>query len=356
MADTVRSHDASALSVTGSRLVVSRRQVLAYRLRAAGLHQRARIDPPTLRDTAWAGLQDSMPRAALLSIHARVEGADPSTWEDPSLVQVWGPRFSAYVVPARDIGVFTLGRMPDGAAKRAVAFDLADRLAELLDGSAMPYGEAGRALGQDPNRLRYAAPTGRVLIRWDGARQPVIWTAPPPDIEPGEARVELARRYLHVFGPATVESFSKWAGVKDQHGAITFDALAGSLAPVETPIGEAWILQEDEADLRADPRPVMGVRLLPSGDTHYLSWGADRELLVEDPAHRLRLWTSRVWPGALLVDGEIAGTWRRSQTDVTIDPWRSLSRREVEAVAEEARSLPLPGGPVTVDVVGGLGS
>jgi hypothetical protein len=35
-----------------------------------------------------------MPRAALLSIHARVEGTQPWTWEDPSLVQLWGPRFN----------------------------------------------------------------------------------------------------------------------------------------------------------------------------------------------------------------------------------------------------------------------
>src|SRR6266581_3397182 len=53
-----------------------------------------------------------MPRAALLSIHARVEGTQPSTWEDPSLVQLWGPRFSAYVVAASDVAVFSLGRLP----------------------------------------------------------------------------------------------------------------------------------------------------------------------------------------------------------------------------------------------------
>ena len=70
----------------------------------------------SLRRAAWAGLQDSMPRAALLSIHARVEGTEPSTWEDPSLVQLWGPRFSAYVVAARDLAVFSLGRLPDEPA------------------------------------------------------------------------------------------------------------------------------------------------------------------------------------------------------------------------------------------------
>ena len=53
--------------------------------------------PRSLRRAAWAGLQDSMPRAALLSIHARVSGSMPSALEDPSLVQVWGPRLSVFV-------------------------------------------------------------------------------------------------------------------------------------------------------------------------------------------------------------------------------------------------------------------
>lgn len=29
---------------------------------------------------------------------------------------------------------------------------------------------------------------------------------------------------------------------------------------------------------------------------------------------------SRVWPGALLVQGEIAGTWRRAEGTVTVQP------------------------------------
>ena len=56
-----------------------------------------------------------MPRAALLSIHARVEGTEPSTWEDPSLAQLWGPRFNVFVVAACDLSVFSLGTLPDDA-------------------------------------------------------------------------------------------------------------------------------------------------------------------------------------------------------------------------------------------------
>ena len=282
-----------------------------------------------------------MPRAALLSIHARVEGTQPSTWEDPSLVQLWGPRHHAYVVAARDLAVFSLGRLPDDAGARRIAEDLAARLHALLGGASMTYGEAGSALGEHPNRLRYAAPTGTVLMRWDGARQPTVWTVPPPEGDPRDARLELARRYLHVFGPVTPEAFARWAGIAPRRGIAAFDALRRSLTPVRTPVGDAWILPRDEPMFPAAPGPEAPARLLPSGDAYFL--GDDRELLVPELDRRRALWTPRVWPGALLVEGEVVGTWRRAQGTVTVQTWRRLSRASREAVEMEAGSLPLPG-------------
>jgi hypothetical protein len=291
-----------------------------------------------------------MPRAALLSIHARVEGTGSSTWEDPSLVQVWGPRYSAYVIPARDLAVFSLGRLPDEVGARRVAEDLAARVRDLLGGARMTYGEAGRALGEVPNRLRYAAPTGTILIRWEGARQPTIWIVPRPEVDARDARLELARRYLHVFGPTTAEAFARWAGIGPQGGVAAFDALRRSLTPVRTPVGESWILTSDEPGFRSVPGPAAPARLLPSGDAYFLLQGRDRELLIPDASRRSALWTSRVWPGAVLVDGEIAGTWRRALGAVTIQIWRRLSRAARDAVEAEAASLPLPDvkGPVVL--------
>jgi hypothetical protein len=285
-----------------------------------------------------------MPRAALLSIHARVAGTEPTTWEDPSLVQLWGPRFSAFVVAARDLAVFSLGRFPDDARGRQIAEDLAARLRALLDGGVrMTYGEAGRALGEQPNSLRYAATTGTVVMRWEGARQPVIWITPPPDIDARDARLELARRYLHVYGPTTPEAFADWAGIGPRQGTNAFDALGTSRTPVRTPIGDAWILTRDEPTFRAASRPPAPARLLPSGDAFYLLQGTDRELLVPNATRRRQLWTPRVWPGAILVEGEIAGTWRRANEKVDVEPWRRLSRAQRDAVVAEAESLPLPG-------------
>jgi hypothetical protein len=324
-------------------LDLTREQILAYRQSVNDIGERLPAGPTSLRRAAWAGLQDSMPRAAVLSIHARVQGTAPDTWQDPSLVQLWGPRFSAYVVAARDLAVFSLGRRSDEPGRRRVADDLARRMHDFLDGRTMTYGEVGRALGVHPNQLRYAAPTGTVLIRWDGARQPMVWTVPPPGVDPGEARLELARRYLHVFGPATAAGFAQWAGIRPPAGRAAFDELGRSLTPVRTPIGDGWILSRGEPAFRAAPGPAAPARLLPSGDPYYLLNGVDRELLVPDAGRRSELWTSRVWPGAVLVEGAIVGMWRRSQADVSIAAWRRLSRAEREAVELEAATLPLAG-------------
>ena len=329
--------------MTAPPLHLTRAQILAFRRDVGALDERLPAGRRSLRRAAWAGLQDSMPRAALLSIHARVEGTRPSTWEDPSLIQLWGPRYSAYVVAAHDLPFFSLGRLPDDVKGRRRAEDLAALLLAHLDGRTMTYGEAGGALGVHPNQLRYAAQTGTVAIRWDGARQPTIWTVPPPEDDPFDARLELARRYLHVFGPTTPGAFTRWAGIASRQGVAVFHGLRRSTTPVRTPVGDSWILTRDEPKFRETARPVAPARLLPSGDAYYLLHGADRGLLVPDARRRPELWTPRVWPGAVLVEGEVVGTWRRADAKVTVQPWRRLSRAARDAVEAEAASLPLPG-------------
>jgi hypothetical protein len=147
---------------------------------------------------------------------------------------------------------------------------------------------------------------------------------------------------LHIYGPTTAQSFAGWAGVGPRSAATSFDAVAGELLAVRTPIGDAWILSADERSFLRAPDDPAPARLLPSGDAYWLLQGADRELLVPDEINRPLLWTPRVWPGALLVDGEIMGTWRRATADVSIAPWRALTTAERDAVEAEAAALPLP--------------
>src|SRR5437899_3176593 len=139
-----------------SRLTVTRREILAFRRRVGALDERLPAGSQSLRRAAWAGLQDSMPRAALLSLHARVDGVRSSTWEDSSLAQLWGPRYNTYLVAKSDFALFSIGRLPEGAKGRVRAERMADLLRSHLDGRRMTDREVGRALGVG-NALRYAA-------------------------------------------------------------------------------------------------------------------------------------------------------------------------------------------------------
>jgi hypothetical protein len=319
-------------------LKVTRAQILAFRQRTGELNQRLPRGKKSLRAAAWAGLQDSMPRAALLSIHARVEGATHASWEDPSLVQVWGPRYQVYVVAAPDLSLFTYARLPDAGRTRAVAEEMAEKLATVLAGGRMRDRDAGAAL-RTGNSLRYASLTGRLAIRWEGARAPHVWIVSPPRITVQKARAELARRYLHVYGPSTAAAFGKWAGIGAKEAATTLHDLADELIAVN----DAHLLASDEDAIRAKPTPPAPARLLPSGDSYWLHTTAhERALLVPNEKQRNELWTPRVWPGALLVDGEIVGTWRRAKRVLTIDTWKKLSPAARDAVVAEADTLPLP--------------
>ncbi|HVU76380.1 MAG TPA: crosslink repair DNA glycosylase YcaQ family protein [Gaiellaceae bacterium] len=333
-----------------AQLQLTREQILAFRRRVGGLDERAPMSPDALRRAAWAGLQDSMPRAALLSLHARIDGVQPNVLDDPTLAQLWGPRFSTYVVPARDFAYFSVGRHPEDAKGRRRAEETAAKLHAHLDGRRLTDREVGQAIRMG-NSLKYAATTGTIAIRWEGARAPLIWSVPTPAIEPADACRELARRYLHVFGPTTPESFARWAGISRRAGSTAFAELDGELVAVRSPLRDEWLLAGDEETMRAGESPAAPARLLPSGDAYFLLDGLERELLVPQPDRRALLWTPRVWPGALLVDGEIAGTWRRANHVVRVETWARLPPAAREAVEAEASTLPLPGLARAVSVV-----
>ena len=323
-------------------LKVTRRQILAFRRGAGELDGRLPKGAASLRRAAWAGLQDSMPRAALLSLHARVEEVEPSTWEHRSLAQAWGPRYQVYVIAKRDFPLFTLARLPEDEKGRLRALQMAERLHAHLRDRRMTDRELGTAL-RIGNELRYATTTGTLAIRWGGARAPEVWAVEVPEVDPADARRELAQRYLHVYGPANAVGFARWAGISRRSAAETFASLDGSLLAVRSPLGDEWLLAEDEPAIRAAETAAAPARLLPSGDAYFLFLqAAERELLVPRRDQRERLWTSRVWPGALLVDGEIRGTWRRAQHTMRVEPWARLTPKARDAVEAEARALPLP--------------
>ena len=220
----------------------------------------------------------------------------------------------------------------------------------------MRYDDAGQALGEPPNRLRYADD------HWQGPDQ--MGRRQAADHPDGADSRDLSGRRTAGAGaplPARVwthdpGSFAHWAGIGPAQGRAAFDGSRAELIQARTPIGDSWLLASDEALIRSAASKPAPARLLPSGDTYYLLQGADRELLVTDPLLRAEFWTSRVWPGALLV------TVRSSVRGVVRTPmsWSSRgdacpSRKRTTSMRSRPR-FRYPGSKVKPESPGSAGS
>ena len=262
----------------------------------------------------------------------------PSAWEDPQLVQIWGPRGADYVVPKTDVAVFTIGRMPRDPSRRATIESAMERIEGVLHkrqtgGGRGSYG----VLGQYARDLRIGSITGRLRIRWDGSRIE-WWTVDPPSEDHEWARLELARRFLQSLGPSTPAGFAWWSGGTMSDAKSTFRSLDGDLSEVKIAGLQSWVLKEDRVSLEHISTAAT-VRLLPAGDPYLCA--ADRDFLLPHPHLRAELWPKSVWPGALFVRGELVGTWRRTQGCVTISPWRKFPSEIMEAVEREVQRMPI---------------
>jgi hypothetical protein len=290
-------------------------QVVRYRARSSHLDRKVPLR--SIAKAAWGGLQDSVPRGGLISLHALVDGAKPDSWEHPSLVQIWFRGGADYIVPRRDAGIFTLGCMPRDRDRAVQLERLADAIHRVTEGRTMLVREVAARIGHpsaaDPLHPRVSSTTGRVHIRWDASN---IWVIPVerPSIDPEDARRELARRFLHWYGPATRQRLASWTGAKPADARETWKAIEPELAEVHmagSPSAREEVRFMLEADIQAleQADAIEGVRLLPQDDPFTKF---DHDLLVADERLRLRALprtgqSPGYIPGSILVDGQIVG-------------------------------------------------
>lgn len=314
---------------------VSHAQAVAHRMRVH--HLIARLPFGAYEQAAHVGLQDSFPRSALLSLHARVKGCEPDGWADPRLIQTYSPRAAAYVLPRRDFGVFTLGRSPVDPDERRAVEACAEQVCAFLDGRSV----RGRDLPEPIARMvRGAAPTGRIAIRWD-ARSMAVFEVPRPQVEVDAARLELCRRYVHAFGPTTPATFAWWAGLTPRDAMPTWQRMSNELLEVDYEGRPAVILRADEDALASAPA-AEGVRLLPAEDSKLLSLFARTDASTANNTFH---------PHALVVDGRVAGRWGRKQGRVVVKLDEAVSEETRKGIEAEALSMPIPGASMTVQIL-----
>lgn len=153
-----------------------------------------------------------------------------------------------------------------------------------------------------------------------------------------QGTAELARRFLHAYGPATPRAFADWLGSTPAQAKRLWRQIEEELEPVTTAGKKAFILQADrESFRRADTEESL---LLLGPHDPYLDI-RDRAILLEDTAAQRQVWRTVGNPGVVLKGGKIIGIWKtrtpREKLSVTTTLWEPLSapeQRELERQME----------------------
>lgn len=158
--------------------------------------------------------------------------------------------------------------------------------------------------------LWYAAQTGVTCIGPNEGKEATVvlldeWAGPQRELSRDQALAELARRYFQSHGPTTCKDFAGWTGL--------------TMADARAAVGLAEL--DNDADLYFVDHPVgepPAVLLLPGFDEYLLGY-KDRSLFL-DPQFASKITPGRngVFAATVVVQGRVAGTWRRRSLRRTV--------------------------------------
>jgi hypothetical protein len=154
----------------------------------------------------------------------------------------------------------------------------------------------------------------------------------------------LVQRYLAAFGPASVMDVQAWSGLTRLREVV--DRLRPGLRTFRDENGTELF------DLPSAPRPDPGtpapVRLVAEYDNLLLAH-ADRSRVISDDGRKRMFSPPNVYPGAVLIDGLVAGIWRiglsAREAIVKVAPFRKISSQERDAISDEGNRLLVSAAP-----------
>jgi len=326
---------------------------------------------------AVCGVQAQVMSAAELAIGARVDGLTQADvrdelWERRSLVKTYGPRGTLHLLPARELAMWmaALRAIPDyhgtlwyelSGVSRDQVEELVAATSTVLSGQQLTREELAGAVSGKVGRwarerlastwgdmLAPAAVTGALCFGPSRGRSVTFvradeWVAGWRDEDPRSAILDVLRRFLAAYGPATPQEFARWFSTKPATAQELFTELASELVEVEVEGRRAWLLA---ADLD-EPFDSVGtvVRLVAQYDCFVIG-SRPREQLLSDAAYeRIHSYRRGRFEGAvalptLLVDGRVAGMWERRKSgrriEITVETIDDLPPRHRKLLAADA--------------------
>jgi len=348
----------------------SEEQVRWFRLRRSGLVMP--FATPESAASALTGVQAQILPAAGLALWNRSSGLTyrrlgSLLYTERSLVKLWGQRGTLHLYPSTEwplIHAALAGRRTWWQRQSEVNGGDPERFRTSVEQVAGMLRRAGTLSRSD---LRAAQPDldEHLLSPWGGIFAELVlrgeachagqegnegrfahretwlpdldWSPPPA----AEANVELARRFLRVYGPATVQDLAYWRGGSVGDARRWIGGLGDAVVEVEAG-GEPGLALRTDVEMLAEmppPRDQWPVRLLYRFDPLLL--GVKGKEWVIDRAHYGRVWRPAGHiAGTLVEHGRIAGTWRYDRKGgglvVSVCPFDPLPAHVLAAVEETA--------------------
>jgi hypothetical protein len=312
-----------------------------------------------------------------LAMCARIEGLTPADvrdalWKRRRLVKTWAMRGTLHVLHADDyvrwqraLGAYAHHTKPGwfqrcGLAPQeldvivaAIGRALGRRLLtrdQLADAVARVVGtsELGDILRQGWGwMLKPAAFHGQLCFGPSmGANvrfaRPDVWLRRAPRPESRGGWIDLTRRFLAAYGPATRVDYSRWSGAPLAHVDETLRSLGAAVTEISLAGAKAWVLTKDVAELVA-AEPSGAVRLLPAFDQYVIAAYPHVHNLLSG-GHRKDIFRPQGWISpVLMVDGRIDGVWSYQRNgrrlSVKIRPFVRMTRQVWDAAEGEAQRL-----------------
>ncbi|MDO8736024.1 MAG: winged helix DNA-binding domain-containing protein [Thermoleophilia bacterium] len=162
------------------------------------------------------------------------------------------------------------------------------------------------------------------------------WVPETLIMEREEALAELAWRYFTSHGPATVQDFIWWSGLKASDARTGLKKNASRLAQ-EIVDGIAYWMPEGTTS-HGGGSPIL--HLLPGFDEFLLGYKDRSAVLAQSRTASIIPSRNGVMKPVIVIDGIVSGTWKRTfrKNDVlvTASPFEPLSRSGVRAFRQAA--------------------
>jgi hypothetical protein len=130
-------------------------------------------------------------------------------------------------------------------------------------------------------------------------------------LSPEDAKAKLTWRYFNSHGPATARDFAWWAGMNLTQANSCIELIKSKLVKQKIDGQIYWrsIQQSEQSDTR-DPKGRL--HLLPNYDEYTVGYTERSLFFDEEHTPKLDVRGQAIFQHAIIYDGRIVGTWRRT--------------------------------------------